>query len=159
MEYILCGSLLILNNMNTSLYTLAKSLLGKHLTLNNAVPQDVGCAECISKILSLEGVYIPQGGIAGTASLYEWLNTNPSFKLTTEPNEGVIIISPTGMGNGSIDGHVGIMGIFNVMYNQDWGIMSNDSNTGLLREQWSFESWKQYYCGYGGLPIYMSVLS
>lgn len=142
-------------SMNTSLYNLAKSLLGYHLTLDNSIPQDTGCAEAISKILSLIGQNIPTGGIPGTASLYTWLKSNPAFEEVTEPNEGVIIISPTGMGNGHVEGHVGIFGGFNVQYNNDFGILSNDSNTGLFREQWSYSAWKQYYGGYGGLPVYM----
>lgn len=142
--------------MNETLYNLAKSLLGLHLTLDNSIPQDTGCAEAISKILSLEGINdIGASGIPGTASLYQWLKSHPSFEEVTAPNEGVIIISPTGMGSGKVEGHVGILGKFNVQYNQDWGIMSNDSNTGLLREQWSLNAWKQYYAGYGGLPIFL----
>lgn len=137
--------------MNISLYCLAKSLLGKHLTLDNSVSPDVGCAEAVSKILSLEGIDVPAGGIPGTISLYEWMKSSPLFEEVMQPMEGVIIISPT---VGSKHGHVGLLGALNVMYNNDWGIMSNDSDTGLLREKWSLTAWEQYYAQYLGLSIF-----
>lgn len=128
------------------LYTVAKGLLGQHLTLNDNVPPEVGCAECLSYVLKQSGYTIPTGGIPGTSSLYTWLKNNPRFQSVSSWQIGDIILSPTGMGNGKIPGHVGVMGTY--------GIMSNDSNSGLFLELWTIEKWKQYYAGYGGLPIY-----
>lgn len=137
------------------IYSQAKLNLGIHLTLDNAVAAEVGCAETVSKILSLAGIPVPSEGIAGTASLYEWLLTNPAFEKITNPEQGAIIISPTGMGNGSIEGHTGIIGGFGVQFPNDWGVCSNDSATGKFLETWSLTRWQAYYEQSGGLPIYL----
>lgn len=137
------------------LFSQAKLNFGKHLTLNNAIPAEVGCAECVSKLLSLVGISDGPLGIPGTASLYEWLVTSPKFQKIDHPEQGAIIISPTGMGNGSIPGHTGIIGEFGGKYLIDWTIYSNESASGLLKDQWSYERWLSYYQTTGELPIYL----
>jgi hypothetical protein len=122
------------------------------MTLNPAIPAEVGCAEAVSKILELAGVTgIPTTGIPGTATLFEWLNTNPNFERLSEPQAGAILVSATGSGNGTVSGHTGIVGIFGYYYPNDWGIVSNDSQTGLLLELWDWKRWQQYYVKQGGL--------
>lgn len=142
-----------LYTMENEVYTVAKANLGKHLTLNEAVPDEVGCAEAISKVLSLAGVFDGASGIAGTAQLYDWLVLH--FTKIDAPEEGAIIISPTGSGNGSIEGHTGVLAAFNVAFPNDWGIMSNDSASGKFLELWSLSRWNAYYGGAGGLPVAM----
>lgn len=137
------------------IYNEAALSLGKHMTLDDTVPAEVGCAEAVSAVLSLAGISDGAKGISGTASLYEWLNLNPLFEKIDTPEEGAIVISPTGMGNGSIPGHVGIVGIFGKMYPGDWGICSNESASGLFKEQWNWTKWNAYYGKVGGLPIYL----
>lgn len=126
------------------LYQAAKASLGRHLTLNPSVPNEVGCAEAISAILKQVGVSVPQAGIAGTLALYEWLPLN-GFTQVEDWARGDIIISPTGKGNGSVRGHTGIMG--------DAGILSNDSSTGKFMELWTLDAWKDWYGRKGGLPV------
>lgn len=137
-----------------TIYTQAKLHLGEHLTLNNAVPAEEGCAEAVSKILSLAGIVVPSEGIPGTATLYEWLVASPKFEKITNAEQGAIIISPTGFGNNSVEGHTGIIGAFNLMYKNDWGICSNDSASGNFLETWSLQRWEAYYGTCGQLPIY-----
>lgn len=127
--------------------------LETHCTLDSSVPAEYGCAEAVSFILQKSGLPIPAGGIAGTASLYEWLSSNPSFKRIYAPEPGAIIISPTGYGNGSINGHTGFLGKPGKYYKGDYGIVSNDSNTGLLLELWDLTRWQKYYLQQGGLPV------
>lgn len=136
------------------IYAEVKLNLGLHLTLDAAVPDEVGCAEAVSKILSLAGIPVPSKGIAGTASLYEWLVTSILFERIDDPEQGAIIISPTGAGNGSVEGHTGIVGAFNLAFPNDWGICSNDSASGKFLERWSYERWESVYGGVGNLPIY-----
>lgn len=136
------------------IYSQAKLHLGFHITLNNAVPAEVGCAEAVSYILRAAGLVVPSGGIAGTESLYEWLVANPKFEKIDNAEEGAIIISPTGMGNGLVEGHTGIVGGFGVMFPNEWGICSNDSASGKFMETWSYERWVVYYGATGSLPIY-----
>lgn len=137
------------------IYTAAAENLGKHLTLNDAIPAEIGCAEAVSKILFLAGIYTADKGIAGTATLDAWLASSPSFERIELPEEGAIIVSPTGQGNGTVVGHTGIVGRFGNMYPQDWGICSNDSATGLFLERWSFARWQAYYGITGGLPVHV----
>lgn len=128
----------------TRLYETAKSCLGQHLTLNHNVPSELGCAEAVSTIFKKVGIAVPSAGIASTTELYNWLPHNGFTKVDSgEP--GDIIISPTGMGNGAVRGHVGIIA--------KYGIMSNDSSTGLFRENWKLDEWKDWYHGKGALPV------
>lgn len=136
------------------LYEVAKDCLDTHQTLDPSVSSEVGCAEAISSILKLAGVlYLPQGGIPGTATLIGWLEASTQFEEIMTPEASAVIISPSGFGNGKIPGHVGILGIKGVAVPADFGIMSNDSNTGLFREFWILSKWYTYYAGYGGLPV------
>lgn len=137
----------------------AKGLIGQHLTLDNSVPIDKGCAECWSAIAQKAGVSVPRNGIAGTASLLAWLIANPDFEeffydpeSKTNPDlTGLTIISATGSGNGKAEGHVGIPGGLGVQYVNDYGILSNDSDTGTLREHWKLADWIAFYEVYGGM--------
>ena len=126
------------------LYNTAKGCLGQRMTLNYSVPAEVGCAEAVSAVLRTDGISVPSKGIAGTSNLLTWLKANPLFQEITTPDQGCIIISATGTGNGKIVGHVGIVGLH--------GIMSNDSNTGLFLELWTLDKWDTYYHIYGGIP-------
>jgi len=137
------------------IYTVASNNLGKHLTLNAAVPNEVGCAESVSKVLSLAGISDGPQGIAGTAALDAWLAASPLFNRVDSPQEGAIIVNATGSGNGSIEGHTGIFGAFGKQFAGDWGIMSNDSPTGLFLERWSYSRWLQYYHIAGGLNVHI----
>ena len=138
--------------MPSKIYTEAKSCLGTHQTLDSNVPIEVGCAEALSSVLKKAGVIgIPAEGFAGTAALYQWLSKNASFTPLTAPQAGAIIVSSTGTGNGTVRGHCGIFGTLGAQYPNDWGIMSNDSQTGLFLELWRYTSWQQYYEDIGGL--------
>lgn len=138
----------------TKIYNEAKACLERHVTLNNNVPSEVGCAEAVSYILQKAGVQgIPVNGIAGTATLYEWLTNNKAFTRVYAPTQGAIIVSPTGYGNGTIPGHTGIIGIKGLMYPNDFGIVSNDSQTGLVLELWDLTRWNKYYHSFGNLPV------
>lgn len=137
-----------------NLYETAKKCLGTHQTLNPSVSPEVGCAEAVSSVLKLAGYQVPPYGIAGTADLVKWLLASPKFTRIYAPEEGAITVSPTGYGNGKIPGHTGIFGGYGVAFPGDWGIMSNDSQTGLLLELWSLSKWGQYYTEYGGIPSY-----
>lgn len=135
------------------LYLEAKSSLHKHMTLDSSVAAEVGCAEAISAILALIGVSDGPQGIPGTAALDAWLHGDSRFEKISLPEAGAIVVSPTGQGNGSIEGHTGIFGEFGVAFPEDWGIMSNDSASGFFLETWNLRSWNAYYVAQGGLPL------
>lgn len=134
------------------IYDIAKESLGRHMTLNPAVPAEVGCAEAVSSVLLKAGMKILPGGIAGTADLFAWLSLEASgFQQIAEPEAGAVIISPT---IGSQHGHTGIVGAAGAIGNGMRGIMSNNSDSGLFLELWNTASWQQYYEAALGLRTY-----
>lgn len=126
--------------------------IGKRCTLNPQIPPDVSCAEAVSFLLKELGIEDGSQGIAGTQTLLEWVVSQPQlFQEIYEPEESALLISATGTGNGSVEGHTGFYGAFNLQYPQDWGIVSNNSQTGLLGEQWSEKEWIKNYQQIGGI--------
>jgi hypothetical protein len=126
-------------------YEEAEKALGTHITLNDSVPATVGCAEAVSAILQRAGCNIPAGGIAGTASLKKWLDTNAT--LVSKPSPGCVVVSPTGESTmQSPHGHTGIV--------CKYGIASNDSNTGLFHEGYTMDSWEELFRNKLGFPVY-----
>lgn len=128
----------------TRLLVLAKSLLGKHLTLDESIPAMVGCAEAVSFVLRQFGFTIPNGGIAGTASLLAFLLQYSGVKEVSSPTPGCLLVAATGTGNGKNRGHTGVMG-------ENGIIMSNNSETGKWDTQWNLTRWLANYDGYGGI--------
>lgn len=134
------------------IYQKAAQSLGRHMTLNEAVPHELGCAEAVSAVMALAGISTGPKGIAGTSSLEDWVIKSGLFVQISMPEEGALLISATGKGNGSVTGHTGFFGRYDQMYPGDWGIMSNESASGLFKEQWSWARWQAYYGRTGGLP-------
>lgn len=131
-----------------AIYNEAKSCLGKHITLNQDVPAEVGCAEAVSFVLARSGFILPTSGIASTTDLHSWLKSNNKFTEVTTPIVGDIIISPTGMSSKDVflHGHTGIVA--------NYGILSNDSQSGLFLELWTIEKWIQNYQCILGFPVF-----
>lgn len=131
---------------DSPIFTIAKSCLNTHITLDDTVPAELGCAEAVSYVLLKAGFTgLPAAGIAGTAALYAWLQSN--FTQVQTPLPGDVIISPTGYSSkGSAHGHVGIVAKF--------GVLSNDSDTGLFLEKYTLDTWKQYFGTIEGFPTF-----
>lgn len=136
-------------------YLEAKECLGKHITLDPNVPNEVGCAEAVSFVLKNAEFTLPTQGIASTASLYLWLKANLLFERIYAPEQGAIIVSPTGYGNGSIEGHTGVLGAYGAQFPYQYGILSNNSDNGLFQEKWDLLTWYLNYGVKGGLPLAM----
>lgn len=127
------------------IYAAAKITLGTHITLDPTVPPDVGCAEAVSYVLLKAGLPMPPKGIAGTSALYAWCQKH--LKAVTDPQAGDVVISPTGMSSkGTPHGHTGIVARY--------GILSNDSDTGLFLEKYTLDTWKQYFGTKLGFPVF-----
>jgi len=121
-------------------YNVAKGCLGKHITEDPNVDPALGCAEAISHVLDEAGYDLGSHGIAGTSELYTWLKNH--FTPVTDPLPGDVLISPTGTSTkGSPHGHVAIVA--------KYGILSNSSTTGKFSENFTLDSWKQYYSNLG----------
>ena len=134
-------------------YNAAKSDLGLHETLNENVPIEVGCAQAWSAVARQAGVEgIPPTGFSSTNQVDAFCASNEQFELIDGPELGATVVA---ISTPSEHGHVGSYAMFNVQYNGDWGILSNDSNTGTIREQWSGNEFNQYYKGTLGLVIHI----
>lgn len=135
------------------LYQTAKSLLGQHLTLDSNVPPELGCAECASVIANKAGVQrIPSDGFASTNQFHDFMMSTAAFAERLQPAPGFIVVAVT---EGSKHGHIGYFAAFGLQYQSDWGILSNDSNTGRLSEQWSWSEWQKYYTQELGLETHI----
>lgn len=139
--------------MNQTLYDVIKSSLDTHMTLNNSVPPRVGCAEAVSAVLRAAGIAVPAQGIAGTSALLVYCLQHPElFEEISSPEQAALLISASGSGNGNLsNGHTGFFGAFGIAFPDDWGICSNDSQTGLFLELWNWSRWQKYYSQYGGM--------
>lgn len=130
------------------LYDVATSFLGRDASPNDLAPDEYGCAETVSNIIRSAFPELNFPIMLSTRQLFAHLLHSPSFqRIVTEPAYGDIILSATGTGNGSLhSGHTGIVG--------KYGVLSNDSRSGLFLENYSLASWKLYFEGKGGFPTY-----
>ncbi len=119
-------------NPSQKLYDIAFSCIGKHLSLDESVPANFGCAEAVSYILLKYGTVMPDRGIPGTDALNTFCAEH--YTEVPTPDVGDIIISIT---QGTNHGHTGIVG--------KHAIMSNDSQTGLWQPWWSLPAWIEFY--------------
>lgn len=119
------------------LYYTAKGLIGRHLTLNNYVPAEVGCVECLSYLLKTLNVSgIPSLGFEGTAEIASWMQTSGLFKemKISEALVGDIIIS---ISRPNFHGHVAVIG--------KMCLLSNNSLTGKLDTHLYLSQFINYY--------------
>lgn len=125
------------------LYSTAKSCLGKDMVDDPGVDASVGCADSVNSVYKLAfGKEL--GGGASTAEMYKVLKKSYTQVDTAQP--GDIVISPTGYSiKGAPHGHVGIVGYY--------GIMSNNSMTGLWSEYYTLPTWIAYYQTKLGFPV------
>jgi len=127
------------------LNTVAISFLGVDASPNDYAPDELGCAETINNIVfDAFGDYA--GGDLSTYRMWKSIINNKKFLRVYKPLPGDIVLSPTGMGNGSIVGHVGIK-----TYGDN--ILANDSRTGKFANTYTVEEWYARYSAKGGLPV------
>jgi len=129
------------------LYETALSFIGTDASPNDEAPDELGCAETVNAIhKKCFGDYI--GGDVSTYRLFQSIKERKDFTLVDMPEAGDIIISPTGYGNGVVkNGHAGF-----VM--KDGKIASNDSGSGLFKENYTLATWNKRYAQLGGYPVY-----
>lgn len=131
------------------LYRTAARFLGYPMKLDHNVPNLYACASSLSGILQKAGVHgLPALGIPGTAALNAWLASSGYFMRVNTPQPGDIVMSPSpaNPAPGQLaHGHCGVLA--------NHGICSNDSDTGLWREEWTLPRWLNYYGSYGKLPV------
>ena len=132
------------------LVDLAKSKLGTDFTDDNTVPDRVSCAFAITTLLHEFDPDIPI--TAGTYGHWRWLQNSTKFVRVFEPQAGDIVISPTGTSSDPAhrlpNGHTGI-------YLTNNTIASNDSATGLFKQNYTRESWRALFHYYGRYSVYL----
>lgn len=146
------------------LYETCLEYYGKDVSLDQTIPNEVQCAEAVSFILEKAGFDrpgrnsdIPDKGIPGTWTLYQFLKNNPLFRpWMNEDNAdgipaGVIIISPAGTSSLTPPyphGHVGITG-------KNGEIFSNDSSSGLFLTLFDMAGWEYFFEKKRGLKTFL----
>lgn len=128
------------------LYERARTFIGADASPLDAAPDEYGCADSCSRVI--DGTFGDFPPTTSTALMHQQLLKHPKFKGTLDLNPGNVIISPTGRGNGSIHGHVGII-------SKDGKIMSNDSSDGIWKENYTIATWIDRYRKLGGFPIFV----
>lgn len=127
---------------NLKLYQYAKTCIGK-----NKAPllKTLGCVEALSAVFR-EALGEELGENASTYRLYLLLEKDVRFEELSYPVLGCLVISPTGFGNGSIRGHIGIV-------SDSEKIMSNNSDLLLFDEHYTLKTWRERYVELGGMPM------
>jgi hypothetical protein len=137
---------LLLKEPASPLYEMAKSCLNTSLVPLGDDPE-LGCAISVNALVArVKGHQV--GGGTSTYGLLQALVASSWFKEVKEPTFGDIIISATETStipNTPIaHGHTGVVG--------KYGIMSNDSSSGLWKENYTLDTWKARYETLGGYP-------
>lgn len=144
-----------------AMYQAAKAAIGKTYTLDPNTPPELRCAEAWSEIAKNAKVTgIPEKGFENTDQIANFLATSGQFELTTNPEEGATVIAISKVVNGVITehGHVTVCAAFNLQYNEDWALISNDSTVGQVHEQWGYKSFVNCYTGLGlEIKIYRRI--
>jgi len=136
---------LISDENRESIYKVAKSFIGLDVTPDDIVPDEYDCSDTVCTLLKKAGFNV--GDFPLTTRLYEYLLNSKEWNVVNEYKRGDVIISPTGYGNGNIsNGHVGII-------SDNGKIMSNSSVDGILRENYTIDSWNYRYKNKGGFPV------
>lgn len=107
----------------------AEKWLGQDASPEDIAPDEVGCAESVSNIIA--NVLPFYRSVKATTSLQTMLDTSKNFRRTLLPSSGCIIVSPR---TKTTYGHAGIVG-------RRGKIISNDSSTGKMEENYTFDEW------------------
>lgn len=137
------------NDRAQRIYNEAVALMGTDASPADIAPDSLACAETVNRIVAL-ALGTPIGGGTSTYSMWQVLRSSTQWLpiILSDALPGDIIISPTGsITNARLEhGHVGIVA--------KHGILSNNSENGLLSENYDIDSWRRYYTQFGGLPTF-----
>lgn len=128
--------------------------IGKDASPKNKAPNSLACAETVSTMLQ---TYFKQYNIdfpiiIGTYELWREMQRRVElFERVYEPRAEDVVISATNTNTRPEllpHGHVGC-------YIDSNKIVSNDSATGNLIQNFTRETWRSLYHYYGGYPVYL----
>lgn len=133
------------------LLEIAHGSIGKDASPSDLAPDELGCAETVSTLLSRVFPHFPI--VTGTWSLLDVLRGFPGIQeVEGEPEPGDIMLYATGEGVGIFPGHVVIVG-------ENRTIMSNNSPTGTFEQNYTVETFRQRYVRWGGFPEHIFRLT
>jgi hypothetical protein len=132
-----------MNNKSKLLASLAKLFIGIDITPENLADNEVACAESVSKILHLIDSNFPEG-ILSTADLKNKLAKSKLFVAITKPEIGCVVVDPR---TKTVNGHTGI-------YITDSKIVSNDSSSGKMMQNYTTTTWEKTFVKGRGLTTY-----
>lgn len=121
------------------------SQLCKGVDLSMLAPDELGCAESVSRLLNILDDRTPI--VTGTWTLNDYILKNGSrFEILKKAEDGCIVMAVTGTGNGILkNGHVG--------FYVKGRVLSNNSYTGEWDDHYSIEEFVARYHGLGGFII------
>lgn len=128
--------------------------LNTDVTPKDEVDDDVACMVTVDTLYKLfTGSYL--NGNTITQSTLSGLNVfskHPRFIRTNKPGKGVILLYPTGLGNGRLaNGHIFVCGDNGLLY-------SNSSSNGLFQQNYNTFTAKYRYETIGGFPPHYFML-
>lgn len=124
-----------------------KDYLGIDFTPLDVIPDEYGCMEAVTTILTQCGVF--PGMIPGTWTVNDGMQRRKykGWVPTQYPQPGDIAIAPTGMGHRGTIGHTWIIGEHGLWY-------SNDSWTGKWQANYTQKTAEIMYTKEKGIPIF-----
>lgn len=138
------------------IYDTAVRNLGKQLTLDASIPDDVRCAEAVSDILKQSGYPVPTGGIKTVNAIIDFCLAN-GFTEVKEPAPGNIVTAHSSNRNDPNYAHTGIC--------LKYGIASNTSfpvagfKPGEFAENYKYPSFINFFQNHGSVIRYFSPTS
>lgn len=132
--------------MKPSLVDIARKYLGTDASPSDKAPDELGCSESVTTIL--KSLYPETPIILGTWTLWFYLrDPKNGWVEIPEYEEGAVVISPTGTGEGT--GHTGIcMGENIIASNNSFGVFK-----GKFTENYTTELWNRRYKEKQGMPV------
>lgn len=134
-------------DLGNTLYATAFAALGRDVAKTQ---DELGCAEAVSFLVNKAYGDFP-AGVLSTYDLFSKLSTHGKFTLIAgvPPKPGDVLVSPTSKGSTGLipHGHTGIVAPGDRIY-------SNDSASGLFKDNYSLASWRDRYVTKGGYPMY-----
>ena len=121
--------------------------IGTDLSPDNVADKSVACAEGMSVGLHSLFPSFPKG-VVSTKNLKKALDLSPLFKPTLTPKAGAIVVSPR---TETVNGHCGF-------FITDERIVSNDSKSGLMQDNYSWASWIKTFKDGRGLRTFLFEL-
>lgn len=131
--------------MKKTILELATEKLNIDFT-DNSVDNEYSCSYAVTTILKENDPTFPI--VVNTGQLDKILASNPKWERIYEPEAGCVIVSPTGEGKNPDmpNGHTGI-------FLDEDRIASNDSATGLWKNNYDRISWRTRYHYRGKYPV------